>query len=143
MKNLLVTLRTRSDPEKESNVQAAEAKRGSKCELASFEATITAMAEELAAAVGDTRIWLKDNHGALTENVNNEDLTIKHIVIGRDYIRFLGETEVEAEVTRQEKFRADNVPVIARLRAKLLSKTPAQVAAVQQQVQAGGVQAVH
>ena len=142
--NLLVTLRAGSDPEKESKVQAAEAKRDSKCEIASFEATITAMAEGLAEAVGDTHIWLKDNHGALTENVNNvnEDLTKKHIVIGRDYIRFLGETEVEAEVTRQEKFRADNVLVIARLRAKLLSKTPAQIAAVQQQMQAGGVQAV-
>ena len=143
--NLLDTLGAENDPEKETKVQAAEIMRDLKCKLASFEATIGAMSEGLSAAVSETNIWLKDNHAALTESVNkvNEDITKKHLEMGGDYIRILGDTEVDAEVTRQEKFRADNVPLLAKLRAKLLSKTPAQVGAVQQQVLGGGVQAVY
>ena len=92
------------DPEQETKVQVVEARRYAKCELVSFEATIKAMVEGLAAAVGETNIWLVDNHAALTANVNevHDDMTMQHLIRGRNYMKLLEGPNVDTEVARQE-----------------------------------------
>ena len=84
--NLLDTLGAVVDPEQEAKVQVVEARRDAKCELVSFEATIKAMVEGLAAAVG-----LVDNYTALTANVNkvHDDMTRQHLIMGRNYMKLL------------------------------------------------------
>ena len=139
---LLATLGAGEDPEEEAKVRVEEARRDARCELASFEATMIAMVEGLTAAVGETSIWLADNHAAMTTNVNkvHDDMTRQHLIMGRSYVKLLETPAVDTEVTRQEKFRADNLPELIKLQAKLLSKTPARVvpAQVPHHVPSGG-----
>ena len=66
---------------------------------------------------------MRDNHSALTESVGklDNDLAKQHWILGKNYLKYLEKTEIEAEVTRQEKFGLELTPVLAGLKAKLLS----------------------
>ena len=145
---VLIALIGEEDPEKETKALVDEAKRDAKCELVRFEATAKAMVEGLEKAVGETNIWLPDNHEALTGSVDKvyEDLNRKHLDMGRVYLRYLEETDVETAVKRQEKFVADNMPKVSGMKAKLLANKPAARAAgpgpAHQQGQGGHVGAV-
>ena len=144
----MIALIGEEDPEKETKALVDEAKRDAKCELVRFEATAKAMVEGLEKAVGETNIWLPDNHEALTGSVDKiyEDLNRKHLDMGRVYLKYLGETDVETEVKRQEKFVSDNMPKVSGMKAKLLANKPAARAAgpgpAHQQGQGGHVGAV-
>ena len=146
--DVLIALIGEEDPEKETKALVDEAKRDAKCELVRFEATAKAMVEGLEKAVGETNIWLPDNHEALTGSVDKiyEDLNRKHLDMGRVYLKYLGETDVETEVKRQEKFVSDNMPKVSGMKAKLLANKPAARAAgpgpAHQQGQGGHVGAV-
>ena len=123
---VLIALIGEEDPEKETKALVDEAKRDAKCELVRFEATAKAMVEGLEKAVGETNIWLPDNHEALTGSVDKvyEDLNRKHLDMGRVYLKYLEERDVEAEVKRQEMFVADNMPKVSGMKAKLLANKP-------------------
>ena len=81
-------------------------------------------------AYESTSTWLKDNHEALTGEIEklDNDLNKQYMVMCKNYLKFLEGTEVDGEVTKQEKFRSEVSPELARLKAGLFSKTPAKVA---------------
>ena len=140
--DLLSSAGEEEDPETEAKVQVVEARRDTKCELMSTEAAMKAKVEGLGAAIGETNIWLVHNHAAVTTDANkvHEDLTKQHIIIGRNYVRLLEAGDVDAEVDRQEKFRGDLLPELAKLQAKMLSKTPTAPAQASQQQGSRGLQ---
>ena len=123
---LLITLDVKESPEEKAKATATDAKRKAKIELVSFEAELKAEVEGLTQVVGDTNIWLKDSHYALTKNADtiHEGLTKQHMVMGNKYLELLGEVD-QSEEDRQEKFRSELRPNLAEVRAKLLGKTPA------------------
>ena len=123
---LLITLDVKESPEEKAKATATDAKRKAKIELVSFEAELKAEVEGLTQVVGDTNIWLKDSHNALTKNADtiHEGLTKQHMVMGNKYLELLGEVD-QSEEDRQEKFRSELRPKLAEVRAKLLGKTPA------------------
>ena len=127
---LLETLQPNEDPEAETKFQVAEEKRNARLELTSFEATLKDRVQGAKEAFEETTIWLQDNHGALAAEVEklSDDLTKVHLGKCKTYLKFFGETEMEAEVTRQAGIREEISPILTRLQAQILSKTPARTA---------------
>ena len=127
---LLESMQVNDDPEAEAKLKVAEDKRNSRLELACFEATLRDKVQGAKEAYDETTIWLQDNHVALTEEVKalSDDLTKLYMGMCRNYLKFFDDTEVDAEVTRQTKFRGETSPVLTKLQACLLSKTPARTA---------------
>ena len=142
---LLDTLGEDGDIEAETKIKTAEVKRDTQFELATLEAKVTATVTSLTQVIEETTIWLKDNHGALTESVVKleDELMKKHLTMGGNYLKLLEATEAVGEGKRQQQFRTVNGPKVAELQVKLLSKTPtrgnAQQPAVQPQVAGGQV----
>jgi hypothetical protein len=54
-----------------------------------------------------------------------KDLNEKHLMLSRNYLKFLDDTEGGVENTRAEGFSANLLPILARLQSGLRSKTPA------------------
>ena len=137
---LLDTLGEVGDIEAETKIKTAEVKRVTQFELATLEAKVTATVQSLTQVIEETTIWLKDNHGALTESVVKleDELMKKHLTMGENYLKLLEATEAVGEGKRQQQFRTENSPKVAELQVKLMSKTPtrgnAQQPAVQPQV---------
>ena len=125
--DLLDTLETPADPEAESKNQLLADKKNAKMELVRFEAKLKAELEGVREVYGETNIWLKENHAALTVQVEElgKDLNEKHIVMSRNYVKYLDDTDGGVENTRAEKFTGELLPILARLQSGLRSKTPA------------------
>ena len=128
--DLLDTLETPKDPEADSKAQLLGAKRDAKMELSCFEAKMKAEIEGALEVFGENMIWMKDNHEALTVQVEvlRKDLNEKHIVVHRNYLKHLDGIEGPAEETRFGNYREKFVPKLAKLQAGLKSKTPVIVA---------------
>ena len=122
----LETMGAVDDQETKAKAEAAQVKRDAEFELATFEAGVRATVNGLEKAVGETNIWLVENHGALTESVKevDDEITRKHMSISRTYLNFLEDTEAGTEGKRQQTFRAELQPKVAELKARLKSKTP-------------------
>ena len=127
----LIAMKAGEDPEADDKAQIEEAKREARFELTRFETTLKAKVDGLGAAYDETTIWLRDNHSALTESAEklDNDLARQHLLLGKNYMKYLEKKDIEAEVTRQEKFSLELTPILAALQAKLLTKTPARVTA--------------
>ena len=93
-------------------------------ELVRFEAKLKAELEGVREVYGETNIWLKENHAALTVQVEElgKDLNEKHIVMSRNYVKYLDDTDGGVENTRPEKFSGELLPILARLQSGLRSK---------------------
>ncbi len=87
---LLITLEVSESPAEKAKAAATDDKRKAKVEMVSFEAELKAELEGLIQVVGETNIWLKDSHNALTKNADtiHERLTKQHMVMGN--IQILG-----------------------------------------------------
>ena len=138
---LLESMQANEDPEAEEKAKIAEEIRDTRIELTCFEATLKDRTQGAKEAYEDTTIWLQDNHSALTEEVKalSDDLTKVHMRMCKTYLKYFGDTDSEAEVSRQGKFREEISPVLTKLQASLLSKTPARSAQPAQVVQPGHV----
>ena len=125
--DLLETLETPADPEAESKAQLLADKKNAKIELVRFEAKLEAEIDGAKEVYGETNIWLKENHAALTVQVEElgKDLNEKHLMLSRNYLKFLDDTEGGVENTRAEGFSSNLLPILARLQSGLRSKTPA------------------
>ena len=148
----LETMGADDDQDTKAKAEAAQVKRDAEFELATFEAGVRATVNGLEKAIGETNIWLVENHGALTESVKgvDDELTKKHMSISRTYLNFMEGTDAGTEGKRQQTFRDELQPKVAELKARLQSKTPSvgrqpsggsqQGLGAQQGVVQGGVQ---
>ena len=66
----LETMGAVDDQETKAKAEAAQLKRDAEFELATFEAGVKATVNGLEKAIGETNIWLAENHGALTVMMN-------------------------------------------------------------------------
>ena len=125
--DLLENLETPADPEAESKAQLLADKKNAKIELVRFEAKLKAEIDGAKEVYGETNIWLKENHTALTVQVEKlgKDRNEKHLMLSRNYLKFLDDTEGGVENTRAEGFSSNLLPILARLQSGLRSKTPA------------------
>ena len=100
--DLLETLEQPADPEAETKAELLDAKRSTKLDLSCFEAKLKAEIEGAQEVFGETNIWLKDNHAALTSQIEEvgRELNEKHIVMHRNYRKYLDDTEGQTEETR-------------------------------------------
>ena len=114
------------NPEEKAKEEISAAKRIARRDLAVLESDLKNLVEGLEQAVGETNIWLRDNHTALSEGVRSaqEDLSRKHPEYGERTLSLLDAGEVQAEDTRQKTFRDGLGPKLGAMKAKLLSKTP-------------------
>ena len=114
------------NPEVKAKEEISAAKRIARRDLAVLESDLKNLVEGLEQAVGDTNIWLRDNHTALSEGVRTaqEDLSRKHPEYGERILSLLEAGDIEAEDNRQKTFRDELGPKLGTLKAKLLSKTP-------------------
>ena len=120
------------DPEAEQKVKTADIKRQVKSELVRMEADLKSLVEGLEETIGGITIWLEDNHEALYGKVEElrHDLNKVHMQRGENYIKLLDAGQIEAEVKRQEGFRAELGPKLASLQITLLGKKPKRAAAL-------------
>ena len=123
---LLDTENALENPEEKAKEEITAAKRIARRDLAVLESDLKNLVEGLEQAVGDTNIWLRDNHTALSEGVRTaqEDLSRKHPEHGERILSLLEAGDIEAEEKRQKTFRDELGPKLGALKAKLLSKTP-------------------
>ena len=66
---LLANKQALDDPEEKAKEEIAAVKRKARREIAVLESDLKHLVEGLEQAVGETNIWLKDNHTALLESV--------------------------------------------------------------------------
>ena len=106
--DVLESLSAGEDPDAESKAQMIELRRDAKLELSCFQVTLKDKIQGVKEAYESTSTWLKDNHEALTGEIEklDNDLNKQYMVMCKNYLKFLEGTEVDGEVTKQEKFRS-------------------------------------
>ena len=131
--DILSSMGAVSEQEAEAKVQLESSRRDARCELGTLEAKLKASVDSLGQVIKDTSIWLPDNHRALVESVDklDADLSCLHVERSKVVLKLLLEADTEKEVTRQQEFRSSLCGLIADLKIKLASKTPAKLSSGQ------------
>ena len=95
------------NPEEKAKEEISAAKRIARRDLAVLESDLKNLVEGLEQAVGETNIWLRDNHRALSEGVRSaqENLSKKNPEYGERTLSLLDAGEVQAEDTIQKNIQ--------------------------------------